>query len=88
VTRKPTLEGLDEWARCFRAICPEAPIIFLGNKSDLKEQMQVTEAELDVLAAKYGTIHYLTSAKTGDHVEESFLRLGTLIVEGMLQREV
>jgi len=88
VTRRETLAGLEEWARVFRGVCPEAPIIFLGNKSDLKEQMQVTDAELGALAAKYGTIHFMTSAKTGDHVEESFLRLGTLIVDSMLQREV
>ena len=88
VTRKETLAGLEEWARVFRDVCPETPIIFLGNKSDLKEQIQVSEADLAALAAKYDTIHYMTSAKTGDHVEDSFLRLGTTIVECMVRREV
>ncbi len=88
VTRRQTLDGLDEWARVFRGVCPETPIIFLGNKSDLTDQAQVSESDLAALAAKYGTVHYMTSAKTGAHVEESFLRLGTTIVEGMLGREV
>jgi small GTP-binding protein len=87
VTRRETFQGLEEWARVFRNVCPETPIIFLGNKSDLADSAQVTEADLSGLAAKYGTIHYMTSAKTGTHVEDSFLRLGRTIVEGMQQRE-
>jgi small GTP-binding protein len=88
VTRRETLQGLEEWARVFRNVCPETPIIFLGNKSDLKDQARVTDADLAALAARYGTVHFMTSAKTGEHVEESFLRLGRTIIEGMLGREV
>lgn len=86
VTRKQTLEGLDEWVRVFRSVCPESPIVFLGNKSDLKHEAQVSEADLAELASGNGGNHYMTSAKTGAHVEDAFMKMGTLIVEGMVRR--
>lgn len=37
--------------------------ILVGNKSDLKDQLQVSEAEGRQLAEKLGAIYMLTSAK-------------------------
>jgi small GTP-binding protein len=87
VTRRQTLEGLDEWTKVFRNVCPDAPILFLGNKADLKEQTQFSEQELKAVADNYSTIQFFTSAKTGDHVEEAFMRLGGMIIESMQARE-
>jgi GTPase SAR1 family protein len=64
----------------------DAPVILLGNKSDLKDEMQFGEKELAELAAKYSMKYHLTSAKTGAHVEESFIELGYEVIDKHLAK--
>ena len=85
-TRKETLEHMDEWITVFRNVNKGAPLILLGNKSDLVDQMQFGESDMAQLAAKYRVTSHLTSAKTGVHVEESFLELGELVVEDYISK--
>lgn len=80
-TRKETLDHMDEWIQVFRKVNRDAPVVLLGNKSDLVNEMQFGETELRQLASKYGFKYHLTSAKTGNHVEESFLELGSQVIE-------
>jgi small GTP-binding protein len=80
-TRRETLEHLEEWIDVFRAVNKNAPVVLLGNKSDLLDEMQFGEDELGALAAKYSLKFHLTSAKTGAHVEESFLELGNEVID-------
>jgi len=75
VTRKETLDNCVTWAESIRGAVGDLPLIFLANKSDLKEQAEFGEAELAEVAAKYGSKYYMTSAKSGLNVEETFLRL-------------
>ena len=84
-TREETLGHLEEWVEVFRAVNKDAPVILLGNKSDLKDQMQFGGDELGQVAKKYSMPSYLTSAKTGAHVEESFLELGSLVIDKHLE---
>jgi GTPase SAR1 family protein len=48
------------------------PIVFLGNKCDLKDEARVTYEELEVFAKKHDSPAFLTSAKTGYNVEVAF----------------
>ncbi len=84
-TRKETLDNLEEWIEVFRGVNKNAPIVLLGNKSDLKDDMQFGEAELGQLAAKYNMKYHLTSAKTGAFVEESFIELGNEVIDKHLE---
>lgn len=38
LTSKLTLKNVEIWARDFRSICPNEPIILVGNKSDIRLQ--------------------------------------------------
>jgi GTPase SAR1 family protein len=71
----------------FRSVNKDAPIVLLGNKSDLKEEMQFGDDELGQLAAKYCMKYHLTSAKTGAHVEESFIELGNEVIDQHLKKD-
>ncbi len=82
LTRKETLEGFDFWPENLFSVTGEVPIIFLGNKNDLPNK-EISEEDIRRYAEKYGTEYYLTSAKTGEHVEEAFLNLAKKIVERM-----
>ncbi len=82
ITRKETLYELDEWIEAMKGVVkPDAPIIFLGNKWDLKEQAQFGREEMELMAEKHNGDYYFTSAKTGEHVEEAFEKLAEKAVE-------
>lgn len=80
VTRFQTFENLPQWITDFQNICGNVPMILLANKSDLVDSAQFGEAEMRALGQRYGARAYLTSAKTGENVERSFLELARSIV--------
>lgn len=82
LTRKETLEGFDFWPKSLYDVAGKVPLIFLGNKSDLPDK-EISEADIKPYADRYRTEYYITSAKTGEHVEEAFLNLARKIVEKM-----
>lgn len=78
-TRKETFKGLDDWISAVQKVAGDVPIVILGNKTDLKDSIQVKDSELEDYANKLNSVHFLTSAKTGLNVESAFLKLGELI---------
>lgn len=84
LTRKPTLQGIDEWVKSVREVTGTVPMVLLANKKDLAAQAEVTAAEVTKKAADLGCGSFLTSAKTGENVEAAFHQLGTQIVRAYL----
>ncbi len=81
LTRPETLESLREyWIPSLLSVAGAVPMIFLGNKADLKEDRKFG---LDELKALSRTVNgpglseccYLTSARTGESVDETFYKL-------------
>ena len=54
---------------------PDAPLVLVGNKCDLKEDRQVSVVEGQDLAISWGCPYFETSAKDNINVEESFYQL-------------
>ncbi|MBN1148863.1 MAG: GTP-binding protein [Anaerolineales bacterium] len=80
LTRASTLESLTEYARQLRQIAPKAALIMLANKNDLVDEREITPAALAEVARQLGApAPLLTSAKTGEGVEQSFLKLADAI---------
>lgn len=81
LTRPETFSDLDFWVNSIMAEKNYSPVVvLLGNKSDLKDQQKVAEEELQKTATKLNAIYFLTSAKTGENVEDAFLKLGNELV--------
>lgn len=80
MTRPTTLEMLPKYVAELRAVAPAARLIVAANKSDLTEERQLSEQQISDQAAELQAPCYLTSAKTGANVEESFRQLGQLLV--------
>jgi small GTP-binding protein len=83
LTRKETLSSTTEyWIPQLRKVAGQVPLIFVGNKCDLVEARQISEAELNGIAATHGAPAYVSSAKTGENVELIFQRFGELVLLG------
>lgn len=80
MTRRVTLDGLDEWIARVRRVAGRVPIVACINKKDLSGRAEFGPAEIEAFTARIGCPYFLTSAKTGENVEAAFQRLGALIV--------
>ncbi len=85
VTRKETMDKLEDWISVFRGVNDAAPIVLLGNKSDLLDDKGPADAQIKAVADKFNLSYHLTSAKTGADVEESFLELGNEVITSFLK---
>jgi small GTP-binding protein len=81
LTRPETLDSLRTYQENLFNANPEAKLVLAANKQDLIEQQRLGTAQIEAFAAELDIPHYLTSAKTGDEVEQLFRQLGSLLVE-------
>lgn len=80
VTSKESLGELRYWVKAMTSTTGEVPIVFLGNKCDLKNDMRMTIQDIEAFASKQGSPALLTSAKTGYNVENAFSVLVDMIM--------
>jgi small GTP-binding protein len=80
LTRKETLEHLDDWIDSLYVEGKIVPSVFVGNKADLEDEHAFGKAELESVASAYDSPFYITSAKTGNFVEEAFRALTERII--------
>jgi len=82
VTRPETFESFDEyWLPRVRAVAGLIPMIIVGNKVDLVAVRADAEERVAVAAKKFAMTGFVSSAKTGENVEEAFLAIGNLVVQ-------
>jgi len=81
ITSKESLNELRYWVKAMTSTTGEVPVVFLGNKCDLKDDMRVSVGEIEACAKKHGTQAFLSSAKTGYNVERSFVTLVEMILK-------
>jgi small GTP-binding protein len=70
-TRRATLETARSLEQRAAAVAPEARVVFVLNKIDLTDRVEVTDALLDPFSAR-GSIIVRTSALSGQGVEAAF----------------
>ena len=83
VTRRSTLDNISYWVKALTDISGDIPVIILANKSDLKDEAEFTEDDLKKIADEYNGVYFMTSAKTGNRVEEAFSKLAMMSIEGI-----
>lgn len=80
-TRTNTLNSLKEyWIPSLVSVTGTLPMIFLGNKSDMVDQIEFGGKELKAASSEYDPCelksqYFQTSAKTGENVENAFREL-------------
>jgi len=79
-TRRNTLEKGLQLRQMVKKTIGEVPFVVLLNKADLKSEWEITDDDLARLKAQ-GITLMLTSAKTGEGVEEAFTYLTHKMIE-------
>ena len=74
-TKRSSFEKLDEWIQDFKDARGDEPLLLIGNKKDLTDTIKIEDSEALVLAKSFNMEFISTSAKTGDNVEEAFLKV-------------
>lgn len=89
VSRRETFDHLQSWLEdCSENSNMNLTILLIGNKSDLVDKREVSEAEGQAFAEKHGLMFLETSAKTSHNVEEAFLKTGRAIYEKIRSGEL
>ena len=82
ITDEKSFQCVNKWMDQIHKLAPpDVRVILVGNKSDLESERKVSFEDGQVMAQKYGIKFFETSAKTGDHIEELFTRIGEDILE-------
>jgi small GTP-binding protein len=84
LTRQETLTACENYARQIRILNPGVQLVFVGNKVDLTKERVVSVPDMLAALTVFGErTFYLTSAKTGEKVEDAFSFLAEKIESGM-----
>jgi len=85
LTRFSTYENLPIWLSSVRRTAGDVPMALAVNKTDLKGEVIVLYDKYQVqqFAEAIGARWYMTSAKTGENVEDMFTALATDIITRM-----
>src|SRR3990172_7149375 len=86
VTRRSTLDDLDDWIEGVYSVTGKVPIQFLANKVDLKDKAELGEAEIQQAIRAYDSPSFFTSAKTGENVEAGFQSLAERVAKERLSK--
>lgn len=87
LTRRATLEALESWIRNVESVVGTIPVFLVVNKADLEDRAEYGTREIEALAKANGAEFIVTSAKTGNHVNDAFHRLARLAAEHQTRSE-
>lgn len=81
LTREETVISLPRWRDSLYAVTGEIPVVPVANKSDL--EWQVSDRTIREIEEKLGEPFTISSAKTGEGVNEAFKKIAEYILEGI-----
>jgi len=89
ITRRISYNHLTSWLTDARNLThPNTVIMLVGNKRDLEEQRDVSYEEASQFAQDNGLMFVESSAKTGENVEDAFLKTAKLIFQSIQEGNV
>ena len=89
ISRRVTYNHLTSWLTDARNLTnPNTVIMMIGNKKDYDDKRDVSFEEASTFAEENGLIFLETSAKTGENVEEAFIKTAQLIYQNVLEGNV
>jgi small GTP-binding protein len=86
LTSHETFKNVKAWHDDVTSVLGSVPCYVIGNKLDMSEKRAVDDEEISNLAQELSCGVFLTSALTGEHVEESFRDLALRAGEALEHR--
>jgi len=80
LTRKNTLAIIENYANQLLEIQPKSSIILIANKADLVDEREISDEALENIAATLNAKLFITSAKTGENIEDAFHTLASSFI--------
>ena len=82
LTRPSTLDNLEQWVQIVRKTNEKLPILFVGTKLDLKDEIMVEDEHARSFLEQHNLLDYVKiSSKTGENVNKCFELLIRNIIE-------
>ena len=94
LTSKETFNSIENWRKDFlTSLNPNEPdkypFILVGNKSDMKDDIKVTNEEIQAYCKEHNNMPYFaTSAKDDINLEETFTKVADLAYERNTKNDV
>ncbi len=87
LTRMDSLTALSSWISSGLEISGDVPVYIIVNKSDLVDRRAFSDEDIQKVAEPLGAPWVMTSAKTGEYVDDAFNGLAVEIVDRALRAE-
>lgn len=82
LTRPITLDNLEQWVNIVRKGDPDLPVLFVGTKTDLVDEIMVDDDYALSFQEAFNLFDFIKiSSKSGDNVRTAFERLTRKILE-------
>ena len=81
ISRYETFENLEFWYSSLMREAGEIPIVFFANKVDLLDENQWSRDAIITEFQNYGSSAFITSAKTGEGVNDGFYEIGRAVIQ-------
>jgi small GTP-binding protein len=81
ITRRETLDRLDEWLNSLYSEWKPVPSVIIANKNDLRSHREFGIEEIEGYASAYDSPCLISSAKSCENVEKAFHVLAEKIVD-------
>ncbi len=81
MTEPGTLVSIHRWIKLASGVAGKVPVHLVANKVDLENKITVLPEDVEATAKEVGGTFDFTSAKSGDHVEESFQSVAASIIQ-------
>jgi GTP-binding nuclear protein Ran len=79
-TEKVSLYTLEYWTEDLFKISGKIPVLVVGTKNDLIDDIKINDKELKKEAKKLEAAYFRTSAKTGVNVKEAFYKMAQMLM--------
>ena len=91
LTRNNTLSSIREWKKGLDGVEEDVIYFLIGNKADLKEQIAVSDENINEIIRELNLSKesfFITSAKTGEKVEEAFRTFSKELMKAVEKKRV